>query len=92
MDVPNFLENLNKSVGQDRLWRRAKGRKLVICTKCKGSGKETEGYTDYDGSGSFWVSGTDCRYCRMGSVEIRCSKEEKISALEELLRQAKEEK
>lgn len=76
---------MNKQVEKDRLWERAKGYEYVMCKRCQGSGNLSEGYTDHDGSGSFWVPGESCR-CTFGQIKVKVSKEEQIKALKEIIK------
>lgn len=70
----------------------SKGRKRVECKTCAGTGIKEQGFTDYDGSGSFYVPSTYCGHCGGGgTTEIKCSKQEKVDALRELLTIAEED-
>lgn len=87
----DLWEKLQHDAKRLELERNAKGKTLIECEQCGGTGLEREGYTDYDGNGSFWVPSINCKYCFMGFKEVPCTKEQKIAALEKLLEEAKNE-
>lgn len=77
------MKSARKSSKLTEIKLNAKGYKTVTCPLCKGTGIKQQGFTDYDGSGSFWVDSISCR-CGFGTVKTKCSKEKKVSALREL--------
>lgn len=88
--MANLLKSLYEGVRKSRQRNRAMGFDYVKCLRCNGTGELSKGYRDYDGSGSFWVSGQSCS-CSFGQVKVSITRVEQIVALKELLAELEKE-